>query len=265
VKMVHPTAVVASGAEIAPDVEIGPYTVVGKDVKIGSGTKIGSHAVLEGVSELGENNRIFSSAVIGSCPQDLKYKGEKTRVKIGNGNTIREFVTINTGTAGGGGETVIGDENLIMAYCHIAHDCVVANRVVMANAATLGGHVVLEDRVIVSGLTALHHFVRIGSLAMLAGCSKVVIDVPPFALFGGNPAKVYGLNVVGLKRSNVPVSSRNALKKAFKLLYSSGLNSSQAFEKIREDIPETEEVSRLLSFIQEASKGKSGRALQKAF
>ena len=263
--MVHPTAVVAPGAEIGPDVEIGPYAVIGNDVKIGRGTRIGPHAVIAGVCEMGEDNRIFSTAVIGSCPQDLKYRGEKTSVKIGSRNTIREFVTINTGTQGGGGETSIGDDNLIMAYCHIAHDCVISNRVVMANGATLGGHVVLEDRVIVSGLTALHHFVRIGCLAMLGGCSKVVIDVPPYALFGGNPAKVHGLNVVGLKRNSVPPESRNALKKAFKLLYNSGLNASQAIEKIKEEVVRTDEVDRLVNFIKETSRGRSGRALQKDF
>lgn len=263
--MVHPTAIVAPGAEIARDVEIGPYAVIGGDVKIGRGTKIGSHAVVEGISELGEENRIFSHAVIGSPPQDLKYRGEKTTVKIGDRNTIREFVTVNTGTSGGGGRTVIGSDNLIMAYCHIAHDCVLSDRIVMANGATLGGHVVLEDRVIVSGLTALHHFVRIGRLAMLGGCSKVVVDVPPYALFGGNPAGVHGLNVVGLKRNSVPIENRTALKRAFKLLYNSDLNSSQAVERIKKDVERTEEVARLITFIEETSRGRSGRAFQKAF
>ncbi len=261
----HNTAVIHPKAEIGPDVEIGPCAVIGPGVRIGRGTKIGPHAVIDGICELGEDNKVFAGAVIGSCPQDLKYRGEETSVKIGSRNTIREFVTINTGTVGGGGVTRVGDDNLIMAYCHIAHDCFVGSRVIMANGATLGGHVVLEDRVIVSGLTALHHFVRIGSLAMLGGCSKVVMDVPPYALFGGNPACVHGLNVVGLKRNKVSLENRNALKKAYKILYGSGLNSSQAVDKIKEDVPQVPEVARLLEFLLQIPCGKAGRALQKSF
>ncbi len=263
--MVHPSAVVHPGAVISDGVEIGPYSVIGENVKIGAGTKIASHVVIDGVCELGEENKVFPSAVIGTSPQDLKYKGERTSVKIGSRNTIREFVTINTGTVGGGGLTVVGDDNLIMAYCHIAHDCMISNKIVMANGATLGGHVIIEDRVVVSGMTALHHFVRIGRLAMLGGCSKVVIDVPPYALYGGNPASVHGLNVVGLKRSNIPLQNRNELKKAFKILYNSGLNSAQAVDRIKTDVAQTEEVSHLVDFLGEISRGRSGRALQKAF
>jgi len=260
---IHPTAAVHPGAQISDSALVGAYVIIGENVKIGPGTEIGAHAVIEGYTEIGSENRVFTGAVIGSIPQDLKYMGERTEVIIGDRNTIREFVTINSGTVGGGGKTVIGSDNLIMAYSHIAHDCRVSNHVVMANGATLGGHVVLEDRVIVSGLTALHHFVRVGRLTMLGGCSKVVIDVPPYALCEGNPAKVYGLNVVGLRRNLIPLENRNCLKKAFKLLYGSGLNCSQAIDRIRGEITQTAEIKHLVEFIEKISEGKSGRAFQK--
>ncbi len=259
---IHGSAVVHPGAQISDDVEIGPHSVIGEHVSIGRGTKIGSQVVVEDFSSIGEDNNIFTGAVIGTIPQDLKFKGEKSFLEIGNRNTIREFVTINRGTSKGGGKTVIGDDNLLMAYCHVAHDCNLGNHVVMANAATLGGHVILEDRVIVSGLTGLHHYVRVGCMSLLGGCSKVLIDIPPYCIADGRPAKVRGLNSIGLRRNNIPVERRNHLKSAYKLLYRSGLNYSVALVRIEDELPETPEVRHLVEFVKTITHGKMGRAKQ---
>ncbi len=223
---------------------------------------MGAHVVIEGYCTIGEDNKIFAGAVIGSSPQALKFKGEKTFLEIGSHNTIREFVTINLGTREGGGKTLIGNDNLLMAYCHVAHDCMLANHIIMANAATLGGHVILEDRVIISGLAGVHHYVRIGCLALLSGCSKALGDIPPYCIADGHPARVRGLNSVGLTRNDIPAESRNHLKRAYKLLYRSGLNSSEALERIRDEIPKTPEVSHLVEFVKKARQGKMGRANQ---
>ena len=260
---VHPTAVVHPGAEISDDVKIGPYSIIGEHVSIGRGTRIRSQVVIEGYSRIGQDNNIFTGAVIGSPPQDLKFKGEKSFLEIGNRNTIREFVTINVGTRGGGGKTVIGNDNLLMAYCHVAHDCILGNNVIMANGATLGGHVTLEDRVIISGLTGVHHYVRVGCMTLVGGCSKVLADIPPYCIADGHPAKVRGLNSVGVRRNNVPPERRNHLKRAYKLLCRSGLNSSQAVERIQDEIPETPEIRHLVEFVKNISQGKMGRAKQR--
>jgi UDP-N-acetylglucosamine acyltransferase len=259
---IHPSAVIHPAAQISDNVKIGPYSVCGENVSIGSGTTIGAHVVLDGWCRIGEHNTIHTGAVIGSPPQDMKYKGEKTKLTIGNHNVIREFVTLNIGTKGGGGETKVGDGNLLMAYSHVAHDCIIGNRVVMANAATLGGHVVLEDGVIMSGLSGVHHFVRIGSLSIVGGCSKVLVDIPPYCMVDGRPAKVRGLNVIGLRRSKVPLETRNALKEAYRLLYRSELNIDKALEKIAAEVPDNPEVRHVVEFIKETARGKSGRALQ---
>ncbi len=259
---IHPTAIVYPGARISEDVRIGPYSIVGEHVSIGKGTSIGSRVVIEGCCSIGEDNTIFTGAVIGSPPQDLKFKGEKTFLEIGNYNTIREFVTINLGTSGGRGKTVIGNDNLLMAYCHVAHDCILGNHIIMANGATLGGHVILEDRVIISGLTGVHHYIRVGCMSLLGGCSKVLVDIPPYCIADGHPAKVRGLNIIGLKRNNIPLERRNHLKHAYKLLYRSGLNSSQALGRIQKEIPETPEAAHLIEFIKKISQGKMGRAHQ---
>ena len=259
---IHSSAIVHPAAQISDGVKIGPYSVVGEHVSIGKSTSVGAHVIIEGYCSIGEDNTIFSSAVVGSSPQDLKFKGEKTFVKIGNRNTIREFVTINLGTSGGGGETLIGDDNLLMAYCHIAHDCILGNHIVMANGATLGGHVILEDRVIISGLTGVHHYVRVGCMTLLGGCSKLLVDIPPYCIADGHPAKVRGLNVIGLKRNNIPLERRNQLKSVYRILYKSGLNFSQALEKINGEVSQTPEVIHLTEFVKETSQGRMGRARQ---
>lgn len=192
--MIHPTAIVHPGAEIAEGVEIGPYVIIGAHVRIGRGTTVGPHTVIDGWTEIGEDNRIFNMASVGGIPQDLKYRGEETWLRIGNRNVIREFTTLQPGTVTGIGETVIGDDNLFMAYCHVAHDCVIGNRVIMANGSTLAGHVVVEDFAILGGLSAVHQFVRVGESAMLSGGAMVVQDVLPFTIASGNRAVSSGLN-----------------------------------------------------------------------
>jgi len=259
---IHPMAVVHPSARISDGVEIGPYSIIGEHVSIGKGTVIGAQVVIEGYCSIGQDNTIFTGAVIGSPPQDLKFKGEKTSVEIGKRNTIREFVTINLGTAGGGGKTFVGDDNLLMAYCHVAHDCILGNNIIMGNGATLGGHVRLEDRVIVSGLTGVHHYVSVGCMTLLGGCSKVVVDIPPYCIADGHPAEVCGLNLIGLKRNNIPMERRNCLKRAHKLLSDSGLNHSQALEKMQKEISQTPEVKHFMEFIRKTGQGNMRRALQ---
>ena len=261
-KEIHSTAIIHDGAEISEDVKVGPYSIIGENVSIGRGTRIGVRVVIDGWCSIGEENSIFTGAVIGSPPQDLKFKGEKTTVKIGNRNRIREFVTINFGTAGGRGETVVGDNNLLMAYSHVAHDCILGNCVIMANAATLGGHVILEDSVIISGLAGVHHYVRIGCMSMVGGDSKVVVDIPPYCIVDGHPAKVRGVNVIGLRRHNISQERRNCLKQAYRLLYRSKLNRSQALARIETEVARTPEVEHLVEFVRKIGQGTSGRALQ---
>ena len=220
---IHPTAIVDERAELGVGVEVGPYTVIGPDVKIGDHTRLGARVTIEGYTTVGADCELFTGAVIGSVTQDKKYKGGKTYLRIGDDNKIREYVTINPGTAEGT-QTVIGHHNLIMAYAHVAHDCQVGNDVTLANAATLAGHVVISDHAIIGGLSAVHQFGRIGTLAIVGGCSKVVQDVPPYMMVDGHPAKAYGLNVVGLERANFPREERALLKKAFKIVFRSRLS-----------------------------------------
>lgn len=257
---IHPTAVVDPGARIAGDVEIGPYSVLGQDVVLGPGCVVENHVTITGRTTLGANCHIHSSAVIGGIPQDLKYGGEDTELMIGEGNTIREFVTINIGTAGGGGKTVIGDGNLLMAYVHVAHDCVLGSHTVLANAVTLGGHVRVEDGAKISGLAAVHHFVTIGRLAFVGGCTKVVRDVPPFVMVDGNPARVHGLNIEGLRRAGTGRGEIRRLKEAYRHLFRSGLNRSRAIEDLRargsDDSPA---VAELIRFLLDSERGRRGR------
>ncbi len=217
--MIHPTAVIEEGARIGDDVQIGPYCVIGADVSIGDGCELKSHVVVSGRTTMGAGNRVFPFSAIGQEPQDLKYHGEPSQVIIGDNNQIRENVTINAGTEGGGMITRIGDDNLLMAYAHIAHDCIVGNRIVLANCATLAGHVEVEDDAIVGGLSAIQQFVRIGQLAMIGGMSGVTKDVPPYTLLaGGYRAGLSGLNVVGLKRHGFTRTQLTGLKEIYRLL-----------------------------------------------
>lgn len=253
---IHPTAIVDKKAQLADDVEVGPYCFIGPNVKIGSGTVIGVHAVIDGYTTIGKNNRIFTGAVIGSITQDLKFKGKKSYVKIGDNNIIREYVTINMGTETDS-STIIGNNVLLMAYSHIAHDCVIKDRAIIANAGTLAGYVTVEEKATIGGLTGIHQFVRIGKLAIIGGCSKVVQDVVPYSNCDGHPLKVYGLNTVGLERAGVSRESRTHLKKAFKILFNLGLSIPHALEKIKAEVPKNPEVEEVIKFITTSERGIS--------
>jgi len=250
----HETAVIHSGARIGKDVEVGPYAVIGENVLIGDGTKIGAHVVIDGWTSIGKNCVIFPGASIGSEPQDLKFRGEKSYVFIGDNTKIREFVTINRAT-GEGEETRIGSHCLLQAYTHVAHNCVLGNHVIMSNAATLAGHVTVEDRANISGLTGVHQFVKIGRNAMVGGASKVVQDVPPFVIADGHPAKVVGLNNVGMARAGISETARRSLKKAYKILYRSGLTLPQAIAVMEQELDSCEEVEHFLRFLRNAERG----------
>lgn len=254
--MIHPTAIVSKKAKIAEGVEIGPYTIVEENVEIKEGTVIGPFCTITGHTIIGKNNQIFSGAVIGSVPQDLKYRGERSWIIIGDNNKIREYVTINPGT-GEEGKTVIGDNNLLMAYAHIAHDCIIGNGTIIANLGTLAGHVVVEDSSIVGGLAAIHQFVRIGKFAIVGGCSKVVQDIPPYSTCDGHPARVRGLNTVGLRRGGFSAQKRAFLKRAFKILFFSGHPLTQGIQLLEQiaEVRDDEDVKYLLSFLRNSCRG----------
>jgi UDP-N-acetylglucosamine acyltransferase len=251
---IHPTTIIAKNAKISDGVCIGPYTVIGDNVVIGSGTKIGAHCLIDGNTTIGSNCEIFTGAVIGSRPQDLKYNGEKVFLDIGNNNIIREYCTFNPGTDELG-RTTVGDNNLFMAYSHVAHDCVVGNHCVIANNGTLAGHVSVEDKAVIGGLVAIHQFVRIGRLAIIGGCSKVVQDIPPFSTSDGHPAQVYGLNLIGLRRMNTPKEIIENLDSAFRIIFNSGLTKKHALERIEKEIALVSEVSYLVEFIRKSERG----------
>lgn len=251
---IHPTVILSKKAQVETDVEIGPYSIIGDGVKIGKGVKIGACCVIENDTTIGSGCKIFTGAVIGSIPQDLKYAGEKSFVVIGKNNIIREYVTINLSTTEGN-KTVVGNNNLIMAYSHIAHDCVVGNGCIIANSGTLAGHVTLEDKVVVGGLVAVHQFVRLGKMSIIGGCSKVVTDIPPFSTCDGHPAKFYGLNIIGLKRAGVSPDVMRQLRCAFKIFFQSGLNKKNAIEKIKETVESSVEVGHLINFLTSSKRG----------
>lgn len=260
---IHPTAIIEDGAEIGEGVEIGPFSYVGSQAVIGDNCKLLQNVSVVNRTTLGKNNTIHPGAVVGGQPQDLKYAGEDSVVIIGDNNMIRECVTVNLGTSGGGGKTVIGNDNLIMAYCHIAHDCILGNKIVLANLAQLAGHIVIEDGVILSGVAAVHHYTTIGRLSFIGGHSAVRRDVPPFVLVEGNPAVEHGLNLVGLKRNGVSGDALKSLKKAYKLFFRSELNRSQAIEAVRnEGLEKFPEVAELLTSFENSEKGRHGRALE---
>lgn len=252
---IHPTAIVHPRAVLGPGVKIGPYSLIGEHVRIGQDTTIDGHVIIDGWTEIGERCHIFPYVSIGLAPQHIRYRGEPTRVIIGHDNIIREFVTINRATAEGGGETVIGDNNFIMAYSHIAHDCRIGNQVIMANAATLAGHIIIEDYALVGGLVAIHQFVRVGCYAIVGGASAVPKDIPPYMCASGNRAKLFGLNTVGLKRHNFPESTMNALKHAYRIIFRSHLTLAKAIEKVKEEVPDLPEIRHLLNFIQNSKRG----------
>lgn len=260
---IHKSAIIEKGAEIDENVVIGPYSVIGSNVRIGAGTVIQEGVSIRGNTTIGCDNRFFPGAVIGSEPQDLKYRGEKSFLEIGNGNIFREFVTVHSGTAGGGGKTVVGNSNLFMCNVHIAHDCILGNKIIMANLATLGGHVRVENFVNIGGMAGVHHFVTLGQMAFIGGASKIVQDVPPYVVIDGNPSKIRTLNFEGLRRHNIPEENVAALKVAYRALFRSELSLSQAIEKIGAIGDEnTNEVSCLIQFFKDREKGKLGRALE---
>lgn len=252
---VHPTAIVSPKALIDENVEIGPYAVIGPDVQIGKGSIVGPHAVIEGPTTIGTDCRIFQFASIGAPPQDLKFKGERCEVIIGNNNTIREFVTIHRATAADIAMTCIGDNNLLMAYCHVAHNCKLGNNIVMSNAANLAGHIHVEDHAIIGGLSGIHQFVRIGCHAMISGASAVTQDVPPYVTVSGNHARPYGLNLIGLKMRGFSEDVVRSLKKAYRIIFRSSLLLSEAVKKIREEIKDSPEVDHFLEFIEKSERG----------
>ena len=251
---IHPTAIVDKKAKLADDVEVGPYAIIGPNVEIGKGAVVGPAANIEGYTTLGEGSRIFTGAIIGSPPQDLKYKGEKSFLKIGKNNTIREYVTMNLGTEEGTA-TCVGDDNLFMAYSHVAHNCRVGNNCVIANAGTLAGHVTLEDKVVLGGFAGVHQFTRVGKMSIIGGCSKVVQDIPPFSTCDGNPARVYGLNLIGVRRTGMSQKAQAELKKAFKILFHSGLALKNGIAKVKKEIASMEEVEYLLNFLKDSERG----------
>lgn len=251
---VHPTAIVADGAELGADVEIGPYSIVGPNVSVGDGTRIMSHVVLDGFTKMGRGCTVFPFASIGLQTQDLKYSGGKTFVEIGDKTTLREYVTVNSGT-NEGEVTRIGSNCHIMAYCHVAHACRVGNEVVMSNCATLAGEVDVHDQAILGGFTAVHQFVRIGRLCMTGGCTKVTQDCPPFMIVDGNPASVRGVNVIGLERRGVAAGTRKLVKQAYKILYRDGLSTSQALERMRSELVGDPDVDYAISFIESSERG----------
>ncbi len=252
---IHPTATVLPRAELDTGVKVGKYSVIGDRVKIGSDTRVHSHVVIEGNIEIGRGNQIYPFVSLGAPPQDVRYKGEDTRLVIGDENIIREFVTINRATAKQDLVTKVGDRNYIMAYAHIAHDCILGNNIIMSNAATLGGHIEIGDYAIIGGLVAIHQFVRIGTRAFIGGKSAIVKDIPPFMMASGDRAKLYGLNQVGLKRAGFPLEKIKNLKRAYQIIWRDHSLLSDALEKVRAEIPPFEELDLLIEFLTSSQRG----------
>ena len=252
--MIHPTAIVDPAAEVASGARVGPYCVIGPQVVIGENTELQHHVTVMGPTKIGAGNFFFAYASIGQKTQDLKYDGEPTYLEIGDGNTFREFCTVNRGTLPGT-KTIVGSGGNFLAYSHIAHDCIVGNNVIFSNNGTLAGHVEVGDHAVIGGLTAIHQFCRVGRHAITGGCSKIVQDVPPFMIADGNPAEVRGINSVGLERAGFTADTLRALKEAYRLLYRSNLNVKQAVETIRKEIPAHAEVEELCAFVETSQRG----------
>lgn len=255
--LIHPTAAIHPGAKLHPTVQVAPYATIGERVVIGAGTIIGAHATIDGWTEIGEDNKIFPGAAIGLEPQDLKYDGSVSLVKIGSRNRIREYVTINRATRAGE-MTVIGNGNLLMAYVHVAHNCAIGDDVVIANSVSLAGHVTIESRAVIGGMLGIHQFVHIGRMAMVGGMSRVDRDVPPYMLVEGNPCRVRSLNLVGLKRAGLTSEELELLKKAFRILYRSDLTLRQALEQL-ELLPDSPQLQHLHQFMRSSiTEGRRG-------
>jgi UDP-N-acetylglucosamine acyltransferase len=252
--VIHRTALIDPTARLGPDVSVGPYAIVGPHVAIGDGCVISAHAILERNVRLGNGVKVGYGSVLGSDPQDLKYKGEETWVEIGDDTIIREYCTVNRGTTATG-KTTVGERCFIMTYVHLAHDCAVGNDVILANGIQMAGHVAVDDRAIISGLTPIHQFVRIGTYAFVGGASRVNQDVPPFTKAVGNPVHLYGLNSVGLQRAGFAPDVKLALKRAYRLLFNSDLTVSQGIARARAELPSLAEVETFLRFIEESQRG----------
>lgn len=253
--MIHETAIVHPKSEIGENVEIGAFSIIRENVTIDSGTKIGPHVVIDPFVDIGADCNIFQYAAIGAEPQAVKFSGEETYVKIGRGNIIREFVTIHRGTAEGGGVTIVGEENLIMAYSHIAHDCKLGKNIVLSNNATLAGHIVIGDHATVGGLVAIHQFVRVGDYAFIGGKTGVVKDIPPYMIAAGERAALHGLNLVGLKRRGFSRDTLSKLKKAYRLIFRIGLTQNEAIERVAAEVEQVPEVVSLIEFIKSSERG----------
>ncbi|HET9134023.1 MAG TPA: acyl-ACP--UDP-N-acetylglucosamine O-acyltransferase [Gemmatimonadales bacterium] len=251
---IHPTALIDPSATIGTDVEIGPFAIIGPQVQVGDGCIIAARATLERNVRLAARVQVGSGAILGGPPQDLKYRGEETWVEVGEGTIIREYSTVNRGTAASG-RTTIGRDCFIMTYVHLAHDCVVGNGVIMANGTQFAGHVTVEDRAVISGLVAVHQFVRIGAHSFIGGATRVNQDVPPYVKAVGNPVELYGLNSIGLQRNGFPPATIGALKRAYRLFFNSDLNLGQALERARLDLPAVPEVQRFLEFVSSSQRG----------
>ena len=252
---IHSTAIIAPGAQLDTSVEIGPYAVIGEHVRIGAGTRVGPHTVIEGHTTIGRNNQIFQFASLGAAPQDKKYAGEPTRLEIGDDNTIREFCTFNLGTAQDGGLTRLGNDNWVMAYVHIAHDCFVGDHCILANNATLAGHIAIGDHVFLGGLTAVHQFCTIGAHAMTAGGSIVVQDIPPYVTAAGNHASPVGINSEGLRRRGFSAEQISQIKRAYKQIYRQGLSLEDAKAAITEAAANAPELDLFVDFFARAKRG----------
>jgi UDP-N-acetylglucosamine acyltransferase len=252
--LIHSTAIIDPSAELASDVSVGPYTIIGANVQIDSGTTIGPHAVIKGPTRIGKQNRVFQFASVGEDPQDKKYRGEVTRLEIGDRNIIREYATIHRGTVQDKGITRIGDGNLLMAYTHVAHDCIVGNNVIMANAASLAGHVCVDDFAILGGFSLVHQFCRIGQYSFSAMGSVISRDVLPYVMIGGSPTKPHGINSVGLERQGFSSESIRQIRKAYKIIYKSGLKLDEAIQSLTEMAADAPDVLRIVDFLQQTGR-----------
>lgn len=251
---IHPTAIVDKGAELGTGVSIGPWALIGPKVSVGDGTEIGPRVYVERDTQIGEDCFVANGAVLGTDPQDLKYKGEAAGLEIGDRTVVREFATLNRGTSASG-RTVVGSDCLLMAYSHVAHDCEIGNHVILANSVNLAGHVVIEDWVIIGGVTPVHQFVRIGAHAFIGGGSRISQDVPPYCRVAGNPPKLYGLNSVGLERRGLSAEVRKALKQAYRTLFQSDVNLSKALDRVAGGTARVPEVRHLIEFIRASERG----------
>lgn len=255
--IIHPTAVVEPGAELDTAVEVGPYCIVRKGVRIGKGTRLLSHIVVEGTTVIGEDCVIHPFATIGLPPQDIKYKGEDTKLVLGDKNVIREYVSIHRGSVGGDGSTVIGSGNFIMAYVHVAHDCKIGSHIIMANSVMLGGHVTVGDHVVIGGIAGIHQYTRVGKYVMVGGLSRITQDVPPFMIVSGVEPKLFGPNSIGLKRHGFTDAEINDLKKAYKIFFRQKNTVSEAVKKIQAEMEISDNISQLITFIEKTKRGVS--------